>query len=207
MQVKSRAGFTLLEVLIAVFIFTIVAIILTTALHRTIDVQSRTEQTAGRVAELQHAFLIVERDLEQSIDRPIINAKNISESSFIGSFDEMTFTHGGLANPNGDLTRSSLQRVRYTFNDGTWTKYTWPSLDQTRQSRPKARSLLKQVKEIRLEYLDSQGSFHPNWPVEQLRSEALPRGVRLTFTLSDLGKITLFYLITGQSLATQTTSA
>jgi type II secretion system protein J len=62
-----RAGFTLLEILIALFIFTIVSMILVSALHNVLNNQAATEKKAHQLAKLQIAMLLMSRDIEQTI--------------------------------------------------------------------------------------------------------------------------------------------
>src|SRR6185312_5679581 len=102
-------GFTLLEIIIALFIFSIVSIIIVSALHNVLNTQAATEKKAARLAELQIALLLLSRDIEQTVNRPIVNASGMLEG-FIGSSHTITFTHAGFVNPFGQLQRSTLQR-------------------------------------------------------------------------------------------------
>jgi general secretion pathway protein J len=200
---KLVKGFTLLEVLVALFIFTIAAVIMTSALHNILNIQGETEKHATRISELQMAFLLMSRDIEQAIDRPITNAKSTKESAFVGAADQLTFTHGGMANPDGQLQRSTLQRVSYHLENGKLIRETWAVLDQVPATHPNERTLLHGVTEMRIEYLDLNGTFRHSWPpAEQTNSSPLPRGVRISLTLENWGKITQFYVIAGQAFAT-----
>jgi len=193
-------GFTLLEVLVALFIFTIAAVIMTSALHNILNIQGVTEKHAERLTELQMTFLLLSRDIEQTLDRPITNAKGIKENALIGASDSFSLTHGGLANPEGELLRSTLQRVRYHVENGELIRETWKALDQVATSEESSRSLLKTVKDMRVEYLDQNNTFRTNWPAtEETHSEPLPRGVRITLTLEKWGKISQFYIIAGRA--------
>ncbi|MDR3478883.1 MAG: type II secretion system minor pseudopilin GspJ [Gammaproteobacteria bacterium] len=200
---KCRKGFTLLEVLVALFIFTIIAVIMTSALHNILNIQAETEKHASRINELQMTFLLMSRDIEQTIDRPITNAKGMKESAFVGAADQLAFTHGGMANPEGQLQRSTLQRVSYHLENGKLIRETWNVLDQVPTTHGNSRTLLNAVTEMRIEYLDQNGIFRHSWPAaEQTNSPPLPRGVRISLTLEKWGKITQFYVISGQAFGT-----
>lgn len=193
-------GFTLLEVLVALFIFTIAAVIMTSALHNVLNIQAETEEHAARIAELQLSFLFLSRDLEQAIDRPISDAKGTKTSAFLGDSDQMTFTHGGVYNPLGTLQRSTLQRVNYHIESGQLIRESWAVLDQTASSQASSRTLLHGIKEMRIEYLDENNAFRHRWPAaEQTNAAPLPRGVRISLTLTNWGSITQFYVISGQA--------
>src|SRR5437762_2019018 len=93
----SAAGFTLLEILIALFIFTILSFLLTAALRTVINAQSGTEDKALRLRELQMILLTMSRDIEQTVNRPITNAVGKEEAAFVGTENGFVFTHTGFA--------------------------------------------------------------------------------------------------------------
>lgn len=205
MKAKANSrprGFTLLEILIALFIFTIVAVIMTRALHTVLNSQDATEKHAARLTELQIATLLLSLDLEQTIDRPVINAKGTLEPSFSGDHSHIVFTHGGLADPTGQAQRSTLQRTAYFIENKNFIRQVWPVLDQVQTTKPLRRNLLTSVHQGYFEFLDDKNVFHNSWPPsEQTKSQPPPRAVRITLTLTDWGKITQTYVIAGQTSA------
>ncbi len=202
---KKTIGFTLLEIIIALFIFSIVSLILVSALHNVLNIQSTTEEKAARLAKLQIAFLLLSHDIEQTIHRPIMNVSGTQEG-FIGTPDTVTFTHAGLTNPFGQLQRTTLQRTRYQFqNKKTFVRTTWPVLDQTRDTPSDTRELLNDVSDLQFEYLDNKGKFQPVWPPLDQPSALLPKAVRVSLTLKNWGKIQELYLIVGQPFEKPTT--
>lgn len=190
MRHKLIKGFTLLEVLIALFIFTIVSMIMMTGLRTVLNSQSRTEIQTTQLRDLQMALLLISRDFEQAINRPITNAKNMIEPPLIGTAQQATFTHAGFANPLGQLQRSTLQRTQYLLEAGQLKRSSWPVLDQTAKSEPKPRVLLDNVTELRFEYLDFPGRFNNNWSQPKP-----PRAVRMHLSIKNWGKITQLYLL------------
>ncbi len=196
---KKMAGFTLLEIIIALFIFSIVSLIMVAALHNVIAIQAATEQKTTRLAELQIALLLISRDLEQTINRPVTNSAGKLEG-FMGTPKSVTFTHAGLSNPLGQLNRTTLQRTRYEFTKNTLIRITWPVLDATSATPMDKRQLLDSVNELHFDYLDSKGHLQSIWPPLDQLNAILPRAVRISLTLANWGKITEIYLIAGQPL-------
>ncbi len=195
---KSSAhqrGFTLLEILIALFIFTIVSMIIVTALHTILTTQSVVEKNTARFNQLHLALIILSRDMEQVINRPIINASGTHEAALSGTHDEIRFTHAGLPNPFGDLTRSTLQRVHYFSSEHKMRRETWPALDITHDTPAFQRDLLENIEELHFEYLDKNGKFHSNWPAPGSTQNALPRAVRVYIVLKNLGKVSQLYVM------------
>jgi general secretion pathway protein J len=195
MNNTKQKGFTLLEILIALFIFSILSMILTSALHSVINAQEGTEKSAEQLRDMQLALLMFSRDVEQAVNRPIISANGKEEAALIGSTTEITFTHAGLANPKAALVQSNMQRVRYYWGDQSLWRMTWPVLDLAPQTSSHARRLLSSLSAVTFQYLDSKGQFHREWPQQSGSQEALPRAVQITFSIENRGDMTQLYVI------------
>jgi general secretion pathway protein J len=197
LNLNSRVkGFTLLEILIALFIFTIIAVIMTHALHIIFSSQEGTEKRALRLAELQIANLLLSRDIEQAMNRPIINGKNHHESAFQGALDKVSLTHGGESNPGSMALRSTLQRDNYFIEKNSLVREVFPVLDQVQASQSQRRVLLSGILEGHFDYLDSKGIFHNTWPpADETKATALPAAVRITLKLAGWGDFSQLYII------------
>lgn len=217
-MVHKNRGFTLLEILIALFIFTIVAMIMTKSLHSVLSTQSSTEKAAERLTATQMALLLISRDLEQTVDRPISDQEGRIEGAFIGNRNTVTFTHGGFANTAG----SSLQRSRYRLEKNQLLRDTWDALDQAPHATPHSRLLLNEIKDISFRYLDNKNVFHSYWPQEGENTSApetpptssptspameftqtsnkLPRAVEVKLTFNHGGQLQQIYLLPQQEV-------
>ncbi|HSW70717.1 MAG TPA: type II secretion system minor pseudopilin GspJ [Gammaproteobacteria bacterium] len=215
-------GFTLIEILLALFIFTLVALITTKALHSVLATQAGTAEVAEQLSETQMAVLLLSRDLEQALDRPITNATGQTEGAFIGSRNSLSLTHHGLSNPEASLQSSSLQRTRYHLEKDQLLRDTWETLDQEAHSRPHSRILLNNIQMLSFRYLDNKNIFHDFWPLHEnnlatssaaknnpfskaleiLENSAatLPRAVEITFTFKHGGALQQIYLLPQQEL-------
>lgn len=192
-------GFTLIEILIALFVFTIVSVILMSALHNVINQEGSVEAHAEQLRDLQLTMLLISRDVEQAVNRPIVEASGKSEAAFVGTPQAMTFTHAGFANPTGVSLHSDLQRVRYEWQHGVIMRVTWGVLDRTVESTSHTRQLMNGVEDFRFEYLDKNNRFHAVWPVTGL-NQPLPRAVRIQFTLPSWGTLSQLYVINAEQV-------
>jgi general secretion pathway protein J len=197
-NLTSYIGFTLIEILIALFVFSILSIILMTALRTVINAQSGTENKAQRLREVQMTLLMMSRDIEQIVNRPIINTSGKEDPAFVGTSQSFSFTHLGYANPTDITRRSSLQRTGYEWRDDQLWRLTAPVLDQAPKTKLQQRSLLNNVTSVRFEYLDQKNRFFDHWPLEN-GDQPLPVGVKLSLTISSWGELTQFYLIAAQA--------
>lgn len=209
-RARNDDGFTLLEILIALFIFTIISLILTSALHNAISTQSEVEKKSAELTRIQMALLLMSRDIEQTINRPVTNLTN-GLDGFIGTPQSLTFTHAGLNNPFGLLQRSTLQRVSYQWKNESIWRMTSPVLDQAAATAIDQRKILSGVTAFKLEYIDGLGHFQPNWPplatAPQQKIPPLPNAVRVSMTLKKWGTISQLYIIVGQPIEQTITPA
>jgi len=193
---NKQHGFTLIEILIALFVFSILALMLSNALHNVINVQSGTDQSAERLRKLQYALLMMSRDVEQTINRPILNASGKPDQAFIGTASSMTFTHTGIAATPDNLMRSNMRRAQYSFHDNALWRNTWPVLDQAPDTQSSGRNLLDNVEDVHFEYLDEKNRFHSEWPIlGQSNTQPLPRAVRVYMTIPHWGSVSQLYVI------------
>lgn len=199
---KNNAGFTLLEILIALFIFTVLSLIMVGGLRSVINAQTGSENKAARLRQLQMTLLVMSRDIEQAVNRPIVNADGKDEAAFVGEPNSFQFTHTGFANPLSTLARSTLQRSGYTWNDNSIFRMVWPVLDQAPKTKPEQRRLLTDVEEAHFQYLDHDGRFYDKWPIEDKTDQPLPRGIRIYLTIAKWGKMSQLYLIPVQKSET-----
>lgn len=192
---KQSLGFTLVEILIALFIFTIVTSILSAALYSVIKAQSGTEKSAAYFREIDFAWLMMSRDIEQAVNRPVMDMSGKEEGAFIGTHNTVTFTHAGWSNPGGGVLRSSLQRTRYRKQGKMLVRETWPVLDQAPDTHPHARTLLA-VSSVQFQYVDEKRKFHTLWPVSQQQGVSpLPLAVQVILVLPGGRELRQLYVI------------
>ncbi len=199
MRSNHSLGFTLLEILIALFIFTILSLIMASALHNIIDISGGTARNAQRLRQTQIALLLMSRDIEQTVNRPILGTNGKEEAAFIGKPTNFALTRTGFANPMGEALQSSLQRTGYYWSEESLWRNTWTVLDRAAGSQAHARRLLTDVREVRFQYLDKDGHFHNEWPIEGRAQERLPRAIRIHLTISNWGKLSQLYVIPSQN--------
>jgi general secretion pathway protein J len=192
---KSLAGFTLMEVLIALFIFTILSFLLATALRTVINAQAGTENKAQRLRDLQMALLVMSRDIEQAINRPITNSVGQEEAAFVGTQNGFALTHAGFANPFGLAVHSNLQRTGYYWKENHLSRLTWLVLDQAPETKAHERILLMNIMNAHFQYMDEGGRFRDAWPIEEDTAQVLPRAVKIYLSIGEWGEMTQLYLI------------
>jgi len=189
-----RTGFTLLELLVALAVFSLVSVMAYSGLRTVLQSKQQTEQHAARIQQLQSTVLMLERELEELVPRAIRDEygdeQPVLRTSDYGPI-RLEFTHGGWRNPTAS-DRSSLQRVGYGVEDEQLLRLSWSVLDRAQDSEPYRAVLLDGVRELNLRYMDSDHAWQTQWPPATLAPgdpEPLPVAVEVTLVLEDMGTI------------------
>jgi general secretion pathway protein J len=194
----GAAGFTLMELLVAVAIFAVVG---TLALSGYTQLQKQSEyaeQRLERTREVQRAVQTITQDLEQLEPRPIREPLGESQLPALLAQDpteySLQFTRAGWSNTAG-LSRPTLQRVGYRLDqDGLWRDY-WPVLDRTLTVEPIRRKLLGGVRTVTFRFMDQGRTWVDRWPAAapavgaQPDMRARPAAIEVTLELEDWGTI------------------
>ncbi len=152
-----KAGFTLVEVLIAMAITAFVAVVGYTSLTTVIVGVDSLRQESRRLEELNRAFQVLGRDLRQFVDRSVYDEFGSRLSSMEGgelASQSLSFTRAGWHNSVG-LPRSALQRVAYYIDEEKLIRASWPVLDRTGAVEPVEVVLLNGVETFEVRFLGS----------------------------------------------------
>lgn len=155
-MIRRNAGFTLIEVLIALAITAFVAAVAYSSLSTAMQAVESTRQTAQRTYELNRALMIISRDLRQFVARPVRDEFGQVEPAMAGGAAArfaLSFTRGGWHNPNG-LQRSNLQRVNYRVEDDALWRDSYPVLDRAPDTQAQEVRLLEGVEVLEVVFLN-----------------------------------------------------
>jgi general secretion pathway protein J len=186
-------GFTLLELLVALAIFGLLATMSYSGLQAVMTQQSRTEEAADRLAELQKLYLIMQRDIEQVVLRPIRDEYGDTQPALIGG-ETLQLTRAGWRNPVG-RQRSTLQRVAYAYEDKQLVRYAWLVLDRAQDSEPMVQPLSDAIESLQIRYLGADNEWKEQWPdtatanAPATAQSSLPRIVEVTIEHENYGPI------------------
>jgi general secretion pathway protein J len=203
MALKRQSGFTLVELLVALFITTLLFAMGYGALSQALNNRKEVEEQAARLGAVQQALRVMEQDIELMQPRPVRDelGNGYQNAIVVSQSVPLTFTRGGWANPAG-LPRSELQRVSYLLRDGKLIRRHLPVLDATAAVPYEERELLDQVVVLKFRYMGGglvwQDSWPPPLPVpaqELLR--ARPVAVEITLQLKDWGQLQRIVEIAG----------
>jgi len=184
MSERSNArGFTLIEVLVALAILALTAVLAWRATAALVDGEARLSDEAMRWRALDQAFARLEADLRQAQPRAVRTpagreAPWLAATEANGS-SAIVFSRAG---PEFDNEPGAAgQRIAYRLRDGGLEVVYWPTLDRSREESTAYR-LVDGVADFRVEHFASTGQWMTAWP--RFGEPALPRAVRVLLTLA-----------------------
>ncbi len=192
-----HAGFTLLEMLVAIAIFATLSMGAYQVLQGVLTSDEVAKRKETRLNELQLAFTLLERDITQMVPRSgRIEGENnkvlLAASRFGQQSDDwgMAFMRSGWLNPDGMLPRSHLQRVGWRLKDQKLERLSYLYPDPVIGTEPRIQPVLAGVTAFRLYFFDKG-----NWKEEWTQRSVLPHGLAVELDLEDYGTIRRQFLI------------
>ena len=197
-QVQCR-GFTLIEVLIALALFAILAAITSSSMYHAFNTRQRITVQAERLNELQLAIALINQDSEQFVNRPVQGNDFKLFPAFIGHSSDVEFTRGGLPNPNGIETRSTLKRIALICQNNQLIRRSWATLDTPNREDYEDRVLLNNLQDCHFAFLDDELQVINQWvndpAAESKITKPFPKAIQLNLALPEWGKATFLFII------------
>ena len=196
-------GFTLLELLIALSIFSILSVMAYGGLQTVISTKQSTQESSERIAEIQLVMMRISNDLRQALPRTIRDEHgdvlSAMQSSKNGD-ETMAWTRAGYRNP-AHLKRSHIQRVAYKIKEKKLMRVTWPVLDRAQDSEAMEAYVLSNLDSIEWRFLNVVDEWTTTWPEEGQNStqQTLPKAIEFTLEMSDWGKVRRLILLANET--------
>lgn len=145
MRTPPARGFTLLELVVALAVFAVLATLAYGSLAQLLDARDRLASRAEALGRLQLAYSLLERDCQALVARPVRDELGDPEPPLRRAPDgSLELTHGAWSNPL-DQPRAQVQRVRWQVRNGVLYRDAWPVLDRVPGSRPQSQRVLEDV--------------------------------------------------------------
>ena len=197
---KASSGFTLIELMIALVVFSVVSLLAYGGLDTVLEAEEGTRRHSERLKQLQRSWFRIGQDLNQLVGRGIRDEYGDSLDPLVaGDFGryQLEFTRGGWSNP-ADQRRSTLQRVAYGIEDEKLYRYNWVMLDRAQGAEPQRTLLLHGVNELQLRYLDAGGNWQQGWPPPANTAIVTPEAIEVLMDTQQEGEIRRLFRTSAQ---------
>lgn len=192
-------GFTLIEILIALTVFAILATITSSTLYYAFNTRTRVNEQSERLSTLQLAVSFLQQDISQTVERAIRGNDMRLYPIFVGKSDYVEFTRDGDVNPGSMEKRSTLKRIAYVCQNNMLMRRTWDSLDTVSRNRHADKILIDNLTDCHLGYLNQTLQVFHEWRADAVNQnqnkESLPKAVQVNLTLRDQGEINLLFTL------------
>lgn len=194
MRFHRSSGFTLIELVVAMSIFAILAAAGWKVFDGLMKVRERATIQAKHLMSLQSVYAQLSRDFGQAIARPVRQSEQ-EKAALLTDGQSIELTRTGVTDPR--LTgQGPLERVRYELrNDELW-RLSYAQPDHMGTLQPTATRLIKHVDQFRIQVFNPEASAI--WPPLEgadgaqqdgqainLSHGLLPRGVEVSLTITE----------------------
>ena len=199
---RARAGFTLLEMLVAIAIFASLALMAQQVTNGVTRVNSAVADHDQKLNLMQQTMSFLTHDLTQMMPRPVRGDQGQREPALLAGAGVlasesggMRFVRGGVVNPLMRPPRSNLLTVGYRIHDGYLERLAWPLTDAAGSVKPTMQKLIP-ADSLRLQFYDGT-----RWQESWSSVQAIPVAVRMTLHSPQWGEIERIWLLRGPQLS------
>ncbi len=213
-RMRAARGFTLIELIVAMAIFAVLALSGWYVFDNLVKIRERTALKAAQLTDIQLAYEQLSRDMVQAIPRPAEVDGGVEDALIINN-NELHLTKTGVIDPL-HLGVSPLERVVYTVEQGRLIRRAYAPVDQTGHLAPTETILLKDVTDWSVNALANSTS--PVWPMASTAVSSpaatapqgntlLPLAVQITLSAHDQPLRWVFPLVANLPQTTTASSA
>ncbi len=171
-------GFTLIEMMVALLIFAMLAAAGVSLLTFSVRAQAAATERLDAVANDQRMASLLASDLAQAVPRITRDVIGANQPAFggtngVGAAPVLRYVRGGWTNPEGN-PRASIQRVEIALDRGRLERRTYAMVDGAMAGEPMV--LADNVENVRLRYRD-KGVWAASW--QNPAPASMPKAVEL----------------------------
>ena len=165
-RVKPANGFTLIEIVVAIGIFAIIAAIAYPGMIQFLDVRDAIMQRSEQISSIQKSVTFLENDLRFALNRSVRNEYGDTEAAWDTEVRSDELFRMTAAYPDLALGGSAIpKRVAWAWDGDNLLRREWRVLDRTVDSEARERIILADIEGVEVRYaeIDPEGGDSLNW--------------------------------------------
>jgi general secretion pathway protein J len=187
-------GFTLVEMMVALAIFSLISVSGVALLQSASDTQLAVKDRLAELGGDARMVALLEADLAQAIARPVRSSVAGDAPAFAANGGEVpgqlfAFTRGGWSNLD-NAPRGEVQRVAWALDKGVLKRTGWSSADGGVQNEA---ILLSDVVTAVVQFRAADGSWRSDWDASN--PNAMPRAVELVVTQQNMPPVRMLFMV------------
>lgn len=187
-------GFTLVELLVSLLIFGMLAAAGVALLSFSVRAQDVAGRRLEEIGDFRRMSALLTSDLAQATPRLWRDENGVAKPAFIGGMGQgapaLVFVRRGWENVDGS-DRSSLQKVEYRLSGDRLERIGYRFVDGAPPMQPVA--LLEGVRSLTLRYRDTRGEWRDRW--DPTRPTDMPRAVEMVADIGRGGAVRELFLV------------
>lgn len=187
--VRRSTGFTLLELLVAIAIFGVLATMAYTGLAQLSRSSSGAREVLDRLQAQRRWMAQLEADLDQVVARPGRGPYGEAQAALVGSDSQLAYTTRRVV-AEADGLGSRLERVELLRQGDQLLRRRYLRLDPGPLAEREDRILIEGVRRLEWRYLDARLETQRQWPrIADPRLDGLPRALELVLEVDGVGSV------------------
>ena len=187
-------GFTLVEILVALLMLSLLALMSYRGLGAVLDAREHIRQDSAKWERIALFFVRFQRDVELAAPRPVRFGASVAPA-WVGGRNETAQARLEFSRFASNEDIDTAHRIGYLLNDkGEIELLLWPGLDVDPDTVPKHYPVLVGVKIFELQYMNAALAWVDAWPSAP-NDLPIPRAVRLRIVLSSDEEIVRVFVL------------
>lgn len=197
---RRQHGFTLLELIAALSIFALLAVMAYGGLDSILRTKRGVGEAQERMTQWQKGVYRLRADLESAVNRPIRDEfGDLQPALLLNQRGGLEFTHSGRRNPL-QLPRPAMERVEYLLQEGQLMRRAWNQVDRVQGDEGLSYPVVTGVEELTWRYLGTDNEWGSAWPPLNFNGPnpalaGLPQAVELVMITKPYGELRLMFAL------------
>ncbi len=181
------SGFTLIEVMVALFVFALLASAAVALLTVSVDSENVAREKSDEQAILRRFTTILRQDMAHSLPRPARDDRgNRLPAFYTQDAVVIGLVRGGVQQLD-EIGGQNAQRIEYRYEDGVLSRFAYDHIDGSIAGRETV--LFDDVEDFAIRYRFENGVWQDDWRAERLIDQ--PVAIEMTILRKDSPQLRL----------------